>query len=95
MLCQEALTPLFKRIIERVPASEVGPGCYSRSFLVPKKDGGLHPVLDLCPLNTFLKKKKFKMLTLIQALSVLDSLDWMVALDLKDAYFHIPTVQSH
>ncbi|KAJ1095718.1 hypothetical protein NDU88_000876, partial [Pleurodeles waltl] len=54
------------------------------------KDMGLHPILDLRDLNYFLKKEKFKMLTLAQVLSALDPGDWMVALDLQDAYFHIP-----
>ena len=35
------------------------------------------------------------MLTLAQVLSALDPGDWMVALDLQDAYFHIPVLQSH
>ena len=35
------------------------------------------------------------MLTLAQVLSALDPGDWIVALDLQDAYFHIPVLQSH
>ena len=35
------------------------------------------------------------MLTLAQVLSALDLGDWMVALDLQDAYFHIPVLFSH
>ena len=70
-------------------------GCYSHYFLVPKKDRGLHLILDLHPLNAFLWKEKFKMLTLAKVLSALDPGDWMVALDLQDAYFHIPVLQAH
>ena len=73
---------LAKRAIERVPASEVGCGCYSCYFLVPKKDRGFCPVLGLLHLNTFLRKMKLKMLTLAQVLSVLDPGDWMVVLGL-------------
>ena len=35
------------------------------------------------------------MLTLAQVLSALDPGDWMVVLDLQDAYFHIPILQAH
>ncbi|KAJ1164581.1 hypothetical protein NDU88_005017 [Pleurodeles waltl] len=40
---------------------------------------------DVRVLNLFLKKEKFKMLTLAQVLSALDPEDWMVALALQDA----------
>ncbi|KAJ1198715.1 hypothetical protein NDU88_002554 [Pleurodeles waltl] len=94
-LMEDHLTLLRKGAIERVPISEVGSGCYSRYFLIPKKKKGLHPILDLRDVNLFLKKEKFKMLTLVQVLSALDQGDWMVALDLQDAYFHIPILPSH
>ena len=35
------------------------------------------------------------MLTLAQVLSAPDPGDWMVALDLQDAYFHMPVLQAH
>ncbi|KAJ1127187.1 hypothetical protein NDU88_005590 [Pleurodeles waltl] len=89
LLCQEVTTLLAKGAIEKVPVPEVGCGCYSSYFLVPKKDKGLRPILDLRDLNYFLKEDKFKMLFLAQVLSALDPGDWMVVLDLQDAYFHI------
>ncbi|KAJ1202912.1 hypothetical protein NDU88_006707 [Pleurodeles waltl] len=92
---KEVTALLAKGAIERVPISEVGSGCYSRYFLIPKKNKGLCPILDLRDVNLFLKKEKFKMLTLAQVLSALDQGDWMVALDLQDAYFHIPILPSH
>ena len=61
---------------------------------MPKKDGGLHLILDLHPLNAFLRKDKFKMLTLAQILSVPDPADWMVLLDLQNTYFHILSCRS-
>lgn len=68
---------------ERVP--ELGHGYYSHYFVVPKKDGGLWPILDLCLLSAFLQKEEFKMLTLAQVLSTLNPGDWRVVLDLQDA----------
>ena len=75
-----------------------GAGSRSRSwllFMLLLAEKGLHPSLDLCPLNIFLKKKKFKMLTLVQVLSVLDPGHWIVALDLQDAYCHVSILQAH
>ncbi|KAJ1190054.1 hypothetical protein NDU88_006793 [Pleurodeles waltl] len=95
LLGEKVSALLAKGAIERVPAPEVGCGCYSHYFLVPKKEKGLHPILDLRSLNPFLKKEKFKMLTLAHVLSALVPGIWMVALDLQDAYFHIPVLPAH
>ena len=35
------------------------------------------------------------MLTLAQVLAALDLGDWMIALDLQDAHFHIPILKRH
>ncbi|KAJ1209615.1 hypothetical protein NDU88_004989 [Pleurodeles waltl] len=86
---------LSKGAIELVPEQERGQGCYSRYFLIPKKDGRLRPIQDLRILNWFLKREKFQMLTLAQVLLALNKGDWMVSVDLQDAYFHIPILKSH
>lgn len=95
LLQEEVLTLLQKGAIEVVPEQERGLGCYSRYFLIPKKDGRLLPILDLRILNWYLKQEKFKMLTLAQVLLALQEEDWMVSIDLQDAYFHIPILKSH
>ncbi len=64
-------------------------------FLVPKRDGGLRPILDLRRLNFSLYKGKFKMLTIKTIMSQVQEGDWFVTIDLKDAYFHIQVVQRH
>ena len=66
------------------------PGFYSHLFMVPKKTGGLRPVIDLKRLNTFLAVPSFKMETVQQIRSQLRQGEWVVKLDMKDAYFHIP-----
>ncbi|KAJ1135717.1 hypothetical protein NDU88_002152 [Pleurodeles waltl] len=95
LLEQEVQVLLSKGAVELVPEQERGQGCYSRYFLIPKKDGRLRPILDLRILNWFLKQEKFKMLTLAQVLLALNDGDWMVSVDLQDAYFHIPILKSH
>ena len=59
VLFQEMQLLLSKGAIERVPDSERGGDCYSHYFLVPKKDVGLTPILDLRSPNLVLQKEKF------------------------------------
>ena len=92
---QEVTTLLQKGAIERVPPPSRESGYYSRYFIVPKKDGGLRPILDLRLLNRTVGKLKFKMLTLKQIVSQIRSEDWFVTIDLKDAYFHVSILPQH
>ncbi len=64
VLRQELSSLLQKGAIEEVPQSDVERGFFSHYFLVPKRDGGLRPILDLRRLNFSLYKGKFKMLTM-------------------------------
>ena len=45
---------LSKGALERVP--DLGPGFYSRLFLVEKASGGWRPVIDLSPFNEFVQQ---------------------------------------
>ena len=47
ILAEEILTLLQKEAIVRINSSEQLARFYSKCFLVPKKDGGLHPILGL------------------------------------------------
>ena len=82
---QEMLT---KGAIELV-SSPSSPGFYSKIFTIPKASGGFRPILDLAPLNTYLKKIKFKMDSPQTIRKEVKQGDWACSLDLKDAYFHI------
>ncbi len=78
-----------------VPPLDRESGFYSRYFVVPKKDGGLRPILDLRLLNRSVSRLKFRMLTVKQVVSQIRSEDWFVTIDLKDAYFHVSILPSH
>ncbi len=95
VLRQELSSLLQKGAIEEVPQSDIERGFFSRYFLVPKRDGGLRPILDLRRLNFSLYKGKFKMLTMKTIMSQVQGGDWFVTIDLKDAYIHIQVVQRH
>ncbi len=86
---QEIKALLEKGAKEYVPLSNRETGFYSRYFIVPKKDGGMLPILDLRILNESIMKLNFKMSTLRQIVSQIRSEDWFVTIDLKDAFFHI------
>ncbi len=68
VLHSEVMTLLEKGAIEMVP----------RYFLVPKKDGGLRPILDLRCLNHALMRRPFRMITLKQILSQIRTDDMSV-----------------
>ncbi len=69
--------------------SPVRQGFYSPYFIVPKKGGGLRPILDLRVLNRALHRLPFKMLTHRRMIKCIQPRDWFAAIDLKDAYFHV------
>ena len=59
-------------------------------FLVPKKDGGQRPVINLKSLNKFVYTEHFKMEGIHILKDLLKAGDWMAKVDLKDAYFTVP-----
>jgi len=95
ILEQEVQSLLVKEAIERVPPQDREAGFYSRYFIVPKRDGGLRPIIDLRVLNRSLRRYRFKLLTIPMIVNQIRSEDWFVTIDLKDAYFHIPILPQH
>ncbi|XP_033996615.1 LOW QUALITY PROTEIN: uncharacterized protein LOC117490940 [Trematomus bernacchii] len=86
---------LLKEAISRVPQGEENQGYYSRYFLVPKKTGGMRPILDLSVFNKVIMKRPFHMLTIRQVLECVHQGDWFTSIDLKDAYFHVAIIPKH
>ena len=84
----EVLSLLEKEAIELAPLPS--PGYYSRLFVVVKASGSWRPVIDLSLLNLKVQKTSFKMETLQSVLLSVWAGDWMVSLDLKDAYLQVP-----
>ena len=93
VLQEEINRMLLKNSIEEVVDNS--PGFYSTFFLVPKKEGDWHPILNLEGLNTFIHARTFRMLTPQKVLLFLKQGDWLASIDLKDAYFHVPIYQGH
>ncbi len=63
VLRAEIAVLLAKDAIEPVTPADMRSGFYSPYFIVPKKSGGLRPILNLRVLNRALHKLPFKMLT--------------------------------
>ena len=76
-----------KEAIEIAPPS---PGFYSRLFVTPKVTWGWRPVIDLSHLNGWVELSSFHMETAQSVLRSLRPGDWMVSLDLQDAYLQVP-----
>ncbi len=95
VLCEEFAVLLAKVAIEPVPPARMRQGFYSPYFLVPKKGGGLRPILDLRVLNRALHKLPFKMLTHGHMINCIQPQDWFAAIDLKDTYFHVSILPRH
>ncbi|XP_042320541.1 uncharacterized protein LOC121929246 [Sceloporus undulatus] len=75
--------------IEPVPDDQKGLGCYSAFFLVPKKNGSWRAILNLRPVNQFVRKRKFRMETLKSIMDSLQPDNFLSSVDLQDAYLHI------
>ncbi len=95
VLRAEIAVLLAKDAIEPVPPADMKSGLFSPYFIVPKKGGGLRPILDLRVLNRALHKLPFKMLTQKRIFGCVRPLDWFAAIDLKDAYFHVSILPRH
>ncbi len=79
VLRAEIAVLLAKDAIELVPPADMRSGFYSPYFIVPKKSGGLRPILDL-------HKRIFECIR---------PRDWFAEIDLKDAYFHVSILPRH
>ena len=71
------------------PVNFTNAAFYSRLLLVPKKGGDLRPVIDLSALNQFVINEHFQMENISCLKQILNQNDFMVKLDLKDAYLTV------
>ena len=90
LLSEVVQSLLLERVIEEIPLTQLTPRFYSRLFLVPKKTGGMRPVIDLSILNSYLSVPHFKMETNRSIRACILPGMLTTKLDLSDAYFHIP-----
>ena len=82
-----ASKPSSEGAVEPAPQS---PGFYSCLFLVKKASGSWRPIIDLSTLNGFITSSRFHMETPRSVLNSIRPGDWMISLDLQDAYLQVP-----
>ena len=88
----EAMSLVKKSAIKQVSSLNIG--FNSSMFLVAKALGGWCLMIDLSFLNIVIKTTKFRMETTASVVRLMKENDWMVSMDLKFAYFHIPMHQK-
>ena len=87
---------LLKRAVHIVPDQGTRTGFMSTFFLVPKKGADIRRlILNLKPLNPFIRPKRFRMETLWAILESIDTPAWGLSLDLRDAYLQVPIRAKH
>uniref|UniRef100_A0A1X7TD05 Reverse transcriptase domain-containing protein n=1 Tax=Amphimedon queenslandica TaxID=400682 RepID=A0A1X7TD05_AMPQE len=78
LLNEEIQKMLTKGAISEIPLRENPQGYYSSLYLVPKKDGGKRPVINLKDLNAYIPSYHFNMEGLHSLLrDILKEGDWM------------------
>ena len=85
----EIISKLEKGAIEIV-VNKSSLGFYSLLFVIPKKNGKLRLVIDLRSLNHHLRKENFYVETPANLRHSIQKGDWVISLDLTDAYLHVP-----
>lgn len=85
---------LEKKAVHQV-TNQNSTGFISSLFVVPKKNGGNHLVVNLKPLNQFLMYEHFKMEGVHMLQDLLRKEDRLVKIDPKDAYLTVPIWKDH
>lgn len=83
----------LRELISKHAVTEVdpfSPGFISNLFLVKNKGGGYRPVINLRELNQYVTYRHFKMEGIHCLRDLLQPVDWLVKVDLKDAYLTVP-----
>lgn len=93
-IAEEVRSLLAKGAIAPVSEGEQGECFLSSIFTVPKKDGGRHPIINLKSLNKFIPHYHFKMEGIQSMEDIILPNDYMIKLDLKDAFLAIPVHPS-
>ena len=93
LLKQELISLENNQAVERVQSRSIA--FYSRIFLVPKADNAWRPIIDLSVLNKYLRVHKLHMETPESIQLAIQPKDWVISIDLADAYLHVPIHPDH
>ncbi|XP_064076287.1 uncharacterized protein LOC135194600 [Vanessa tameamea] len=93
-----AMTQVILELEDQNVLQEVGaksPSFISKLFLRKKSDGSMRPIFDLRELNKYVKTKQFHLISHTDVPDFLQPGDWMIKIDISQAYFHVPMAKSH
>ena len=93
--CQARSTTCYKHAVVPVPLDQESEGYYSTYYIVSTQEGHRASAHFEPQVLQSITKKGFKMDTLNSIVSVMILGQWMVSLDLKDVYFHVPILRHH
>lgn len=95
-------TRILAKVVDKLASKQAivqvrddGEGFISPLFLVPKSDGSWRPVINLKLLDTFIAAQHFKMESIRTVKDLIQQGDWLLKLDLKDAYLTVPIHYAH
>ncbi|XP_063371145.1 uncharacterized protein LOC134659432 [Cydia amplana] len=91
-MTQEINSLIDQDILEHTSAHS---GFLSTMFPVPKSDGKNRPIINLRGLNKYLLPKKFRLLNHFKVPQFLQPGDFLVKIDISQAYFHVPIKVQH
>lgn len=94
-MCEEEVTGLLKKGAVVPVTDNREDAFYSNMFCIPKKSKGFRPIINLKGLNHFIVYEKFKMEGIETVKQLIRPGDWLVKLDLKDAYLTVPLSPDH
>ena len=89
VLDKEVASMLEKKAI-RVVSSGRNDRVFSHLFVAPKKDGGFRPIVNLKKVNAAIPYNHFQMEGLKNVQDLIEKGDYLVKIDLSDAFFSIP-----
>lgn len=88
----EIQTLIHQRVLEK---STFRTGFLSTMFPVPKPNKKVRPIINLKGLNKYLTPKKFRLLNHFKVPRFLQKGDFLIKIDISQAYFHIPVTNRH
>ena len=94
---KEFLRSEIRRLVQCGAVQEVSerPLCVSPIKCVPKKNGKLRLITDLRILNGSIDAPKFRYENIDNIAQTVSAGDYLVTIDLKDGFFHIPVLPDH
>ena len=92
-VCDDEVTSLLEKgAIEEISESEAN--FVSGVFVIPKSNGGFRMIINLKPINKFIKHIHFKMENLSILRDLVQRGDYFTKIDLTDAYLSVPLRNS-